>query len=62
MLWMFADTPGARRCSGCLPILRVLDDALDVCRYSGCSPMFADALDVRRCARQHYGPKDVARI
>ena len=40
----------ARRCSGCLPILWLLADALDVRRYSGCSPMFADALDVRRCS------------
>ena len=56
MLWMFADTLAASRCSGCSQILRMLwmfGAAPDVWRCSGCSAMlwmFGDALDVRRCS------------
>ena len=50
MLWMFADTLAASRCSGCSQILWML---ADVRGCSGCSAllrMFGDALDVRRCS------------
>ena len=50
MLWMFADTLGARRCSGCSQILWM---HADVRGCSGCSAllrMFGGALDVRRCS------------
>ena len=50
MLWMFADTQDARRCSR---MLWMFGAAPDVWRCSGCSAMlwmFGDALDVRRCS------------
>ena len=50
MLWMFADTLAASRCSGCSQILWML---ADIRGCSGCSAllrMFGDALDVRRCS------------